>query len=402
VVWTIRLTADLRRDQTRLIAELSAGSFGPLMFPTVAIFDNYVVAAPTRLQFASSGFTATENGGPLTVAVTRTGTTDSPTTVDYATRAGTAAAGADYDNASGTLRFEIGETLKTFTLSVIDDDAVEGGETVNLSLSNVRGGTLGASANAVLTISDNEINANPIDDTAFFVAQQYRDFLGREPDAAGLAFWMNGIESCGADAQCREVKRIDTSAAFFLSIEFQETGFLAYRFYEASFDRPPLFGEFLPDAQALGEGVVVGQPGFEVRLRANKRAFAAEWVARPAFKARYDALNSADYVDALYRNAGVTPTQEERVALIAELVTGRTTRAAVLLQVVEEAEFISRETRRAFVLMQYFGYLRRDPDAAGFQFWLSKLNQFDGNYVEAEMVKAFLSSIEYRERFGRP
>ena len=131
-------------------------------------------------------------------------------------------------------------------------------------------------------------------------------------------------------------------------------------------------------------------------------SFAAEWVTRPAFKARYDALNSADYVDALFRNAGVTPTQEERVALIAELVTGRTTRAAVLIQVVEEAEFISRETRRAFVLMQYFGYLRRDPDAAGFQFWLSKLTQFDGNYVEAEMVKAFLSSIEYRERFGRP
>ncbi len=237
VVWTIRLTADLRRDQTRLIAELSAGSFGPLMFPTVAIFDNYVVAAPTRLQFASSGFTATENGGAFTVAVTRTGTTDSPTTVDYATRAGTATPGADYDNASGTLRFESGETLKTFTLSVIDDDAVEGGETVNLSLSNVFGGTLGASADAVLTISDNETNANPIDDTAFFVAQQYRDFLGREPDADGLAFWMNGIESCGADAQCREVKRIDTSAAFFLSIEFQETGFFAYRFYEASFDR---------------------------------------------------------------------------------------------------------------------------------------------------------------------
>ncbi|HEX6625089.1 MAG TPA: Calx-beta domain-containing protein, partial [Pyrinomonadaceae bacterium] len=261
VVWTIRLTADLRRDQTRLIAELSAGSFGPLMFPTVAIFDNYVVSAPTRLQFAASGFTATENGGAFTVAITRTGATDSPSTVDYATRAGTATPGADYDNASGTLRFEIGETLKTFTLSVIDDDAVEGGETVNLSLSNAVGGTLGASADAVLTISDNETGANPIDDTAFFVAQQYRDFLGREPDAPGLAFWMNGIDICGADAQCREVKRIDTSAAFFLSIEFQETGFFVYRLYQTAFARTPVplrFTEFLRDVLKVREGVVVG------------------------------------------------------------------------------------------------------------------------------------------------
>jgi hypothetical protein len=50
--------------------------------------------------------------------------------------------------------------------------------------------------------------------------------------------------------------------------------------------------------------------------------------------------------------------------------------------------------------MQYFGYLRRDPDAEGFNFWLNKLNQFGGNHERAEMVKAFLSSSEYRERFG--
>ena len=62
--------------------------------------------------------------------------------------------------------------------------------------------------------------------------------------------------------------------------------------------------------------------------------------------------------------------------------------------------------------MQYFGYLRRNPDDPdfqnnpdpqflGYQFWLSKLDQFNGNYVEAEMVKAFITSIEYRQRFGQ-
>ena len=57
--------------------------------------------------------------------------------------------------------------------------------------------------------------------------------------------------------------------------------------------------------------------------------------------------------------------------------------------------------------MEYFGYLRRNPDDApdadfrGWKFWLSKLNQFGGNFVQAEMVKAFITSDEYRHRFGQ-
>src|SRR5947209_2545281 len=76
---------------------------------------------------------------------------------------------------------------------------------------------------------------NPIDDPEFFVRQQYRDFLNREPDTPGLTFWTNEITSCGGDAQCTEVKRINVSAVFFLSIEFQETGYLVYKTYSAAF-----------------------------------------------------------------------------------------------------------------------------------------------------------------------
>ena len=74
----------------------------------------------------------------------------------------------------------------------------------------------------------------------------------------------------------------------------------------------------------------------------------------------------------------------------------------------EDADFARAEKSRAFVLMQYFGYLRRNPDDPpdtnfdGYNFWLNKLNQFDGNFVQAEMVKAFITSIEYRQRFGQP
>ena len=76
----------------------------------------------------------------------------------------------------------------------------------------------------------------------------------------------------------------------------------------------------------------------------------------------------------------------------------------------EDPELTNAEFNRAFVLMQYFGYLRRNPndapevtrDFAGYNFWLTKLNQFNGNFVQAEMVKAFLDSTEYRQRFGSP
>ena len=76
------------------------------------------------------------------------------------------------------------------------------------------------------------------------------------------------------------------------------------------------------------------------------------------------------------------------------------TRAGVLLTVAENEEFRRKEFNSAFVLMQYFGYLRRNADLPGYQFWLNKLNQFGGDFRGAEMVKAFITSAEYRSRFG--
>jgi hypothetical protein len=89
-----------------------------------------------------------------------------------------------------------------------------------------------------------------------------------------------------------------------------------------------------------------------------------------------------------------------RDSLVAGLDGATLTRAQVLRQVAESEEFALNEFNRAFVTMEYFGYLRRDPDTAGFNFWLNKLNAFNGSFVNAEMVKAFINSGEYRQRFG--
>jgi hypothetical protein len=260
-----------------------------------------------------------------------------------------------------------------------------------------------------------------IDNTTDFVTQHYRDFLGREPDAAGLAFWTNQIESCGTDAQCREIKRINTSAAFFLSIEFQQTGYLVYKTYKAAFGNianapvPLTLSEFSPDKQALGSGVVIGQPGAAELLEHNKVLYFNDFVQRARFNSLYPTtLTPAQYVDSLYVNTEGSPTAAERQAAINEFGGAATSadagaRARALRRVAENAEFTRREKNRAFVLMEYFGYLRRNPpdspeltfDYQGYNFWLGKLNAFDGNFVAAEMVKAFITSDEYRHRFGQ-
>jgi hypothetical protein len=262
---------------------------------------------------------------------------------------------------------------------------------------------------------------NQIDDTQFFVRQHYRDFLNREPDADGLAFWINEITSCGGDAQCIDVKRINDSGSFFLSIEFQESGYLAYRFHKSAFGNLPgapvpiRLSDFLPDTQQIGQGVIVNQTGWQTVLENNKQTFAMNFVQRSRFVSAYPtSMSSEQFVDALYANAAVAPSASDRSAAVNEFAFAATTndlaaRARALRRVAENSTLQQQEFNRAFVLMQYFGYLRRNPNDApeatldfkGYNFWLDKLNSFNGNFVQAEMVKAFLLSSEYRRRFGQ-
>jgi TolB protein len=247
---------------------------------------------------------------------------------------------------------------------------------------------------------------SPADDAAIFVAQHYADFLGRLPDDQGFSFWITNLTNgCGTDAACLERKRIDTSAAFFLSIEFQRTGFLVYRLYRASYGRMPRRSEFLADARNAANGVIVNSPGWETVMSDNQRAFVEDWVTHTDFKFNFDQLSNDQFVDRLIANTGISLPAGTRTALIDDLAAGRQTRASVLRTMADDDDFASHEFNSAFVLMQYFGYLQRNPeespdsDMRGFNFWLGKLNEFGGDYVKADMVKAFINSTEYRARF---
>jgi glucose/arabinose dehydrogenase len=433
-IWGLRREGAAWQNSLLLDTNISIPAFGEdeagnlyvASYNTGEIFsvvDNGSVVSPTptptpaTLRFSSPAFNAPESGGGATIGVTRAGDTSTELFVDYATSDGTASSRSDYTTARGTLHFAPGDTFATFSLLISNDDAHEAEETIILTLSNVVGrGSLDAPSNAVLTINDDDsstASANPLDRSDFYVRQHYLDFLSRAPDAGGQSFWTNNIESCGASAQCREVKRLDTSAAFFLSIEFQETGFLVYRLHKAASGNLPgtpvplRFEDFLRDTQEIGSGVAVGVGDWQGRLEANKQSFANEFVARAAFASQYPTGQTpAQYVAALNANAGNVLTQAEQNDLAARLADGRETRATVLRRVAEDEDFKRAEFNRAFVLMQYFGYLRRNPDDApdtnfdGYNFWLAKLDSFGGDFRAAEMVKAFITSTEYRQRFA--
>ena len=207
--------------------------------------------------------------------------------------------------------------------------------------------------------------------------------------------------SCGADTACIERRTINVSAAYFLSIEFQETGGLVDGFYRSSYGRAPLYAEFMPDTRTVASNIVVGVGNWQADLEANKQAFANAWVQRSEFQTAYGGLSNDGYVDALISHTGVAFSQSERNSLVNGLTGGTLTRASALRQIAENERFVATKRNAAFVLMEYFGYLRRDPDASGYQFWLNKLNQFGGNFEQAEMEKAFINSGEYRQRFGQ-
>ena len=252
-----------------------------------------------------------------------------------------------------------------------------------------------------------------IDDSDFFVQQQYVDFLSRFPDPDGFSFWQGEINQCGSNATCRETKRINVSAAFFLSIESQETGFFIYKTYKAAFGNlpgkpvPVRRETFMPEARGIANGIIVGQGNWQQELNDHKNAYVLAFVQRSDFVSKYPAsLSAGAYVDALFATAGVTPTAQERQAAVTAFGSGGNAgRAAALRSVVESQTLHNHEFNNAFVLQQYFGYLKRNPDEgpdvdfSGYSFWLGKLNQFHGNFVQAEMVKAFINSDEYRARF---
>jgi hypothetical protein len=379
---------------------------------------NCTQASPT-IQLSASSYSFGEAVGQAQITVTRTGDTSAAATVNYATsdtagltpcntlNTGAASSRCDYATTTGTLQFAAGDSSKTIFIPVVDDAYAEGNETLTITLSNAQGATLGTPSSATITIVDNDATtgANPIDNTAFFVNQHYIDFLERVPDAQ-YQVWQNILNTCppsGKDSNGNFCDRIEVSADFFRSEEFQSRGYFIYRFYKVlpSISDPnnpqnghiPHYSEFAPDLARVS-GVLSAQ-----QLEANKVAFINDFMARTEFQNTYGSITDpTSYVNALLQTVGLTnhPTKQTWINDLTS-ANNATTRAQVLRELIESSEMSQKYFNEAFVIMQYFGYLRRDADAS-YASWITTMNSTNGDY--RTMVNGFLNSAEYRQRFG--
>jgi subtilisin family serine protease len=378
-------------------------------------------AAPS-IQFADTTTTAGEGTGSARIVVTRAGdasatssavvrTVDDARAVrcdDTSSAPGVAFARCDYATVAQTLVFAPGETQKIVTVPLVDDTFVEPDETVQLAVSKVAGASLGPQAAATLVIKDNDQpgEPNPILSTPFFVRQQYLDFLSREPEPDGFAAWVATLNNCRAgDTSC---DRVSVSAAFFGSQEFRLKGFFVFKFYKVALGRMPTYAEMVSDMSS-----VTGDSTPD--LVAKKAAFTTDFAQRPDFRGLYDLLDTTAFVAALagrYNLQSITtpdpatpddPSSKlplTRADLVGRLNAGAITRAQVLRAVADSDQVSQAELNPAFVAMQYFGYLRRDPDQGGYADWLRTINANPSD--TRSMVNGFVNSVEYRLRFGPP
>jgi Metallo-peptidase family M12/Calx-beta domain/Bacterial pre-peptidase C-terminal domain len=387
----------------------------------------YSISLPNDVQLSQSSFSIGESQSTVNVNVLRTGSTAGAATVNYATAdsfgancsqaTGQASAKCDFNTAGGTLRFAGGEVSKSIPLSIVNDGFVEGNETFTLTLSNPSGMGLGPTTTATITIVDNDSSAtNPFDNNAFFVRQQYLDFLFREPDTGGFNDWLNVLNNCqpnqgglGSDPNC---DRVHVSSGFFRSTEFGERGYFAYRFYHASLARRPQFAEFIPDMRRLSGFLTPAEQ------EAAISAFIADFMHKPEFVSIYagltDAAHAAQFIAKLEEKAQVTlpattttlpgqPPQYGRQELINKMASGEFTTAQTLRAFIEQKVVFDAFFFRAFVAMQYFGYLLRDPEDAGYNDWVDVLTNGRPPIPPGDfrhLIFGFVWSVEYRQRFG--
>ena len=222
-------------------------------------------------------------------------------------------------------------------------------------------------------VKDNDVFGS----ARLFAMQQYRDFLGREGDAGGIAAWGGNVQS-GAQSRGQVIE------SFFTSAEFQGTIAPVARLYFAYFLR-------VPEYQGINFWIGYYRAGNS--LEAISNFFAGS----PEFTSRYGSLDNGQFVTLVYNNVlGRAPDGPGLAYWTGRLDSGAMTRGQVMLGFSESAEYRQTSDSMVYVTMMYIGMLRRAPEAGGFSFWVQYRNS--GNSGLA-LINGFLGSPEYRSRF---
>src|SRR6185437_6941193 len=243
----------------------------------------------------------------------------------------------------------------------------------------------------------NSTSSNPVDDFHFFVTQQYADLTGHDPDTATLDKLTAQLSGCNLRTDCLRIRRVDISTSL-LENELPATGVFLYGLYSTALGRQPRYAELEAD-----RGVILSQKS---ELEAVRLALASAFVERAEFKRKFPAtMKPSEFVDSLLttiaQGTGVDLTSD-RSLLIGLLDDGTNGRAAVLTRLASDQRVVDANYNHALVLFQYFTYLRRNPDDAGYNAWLNTLKSKPLRDADAarSLVCNFLQSAEYQNRFS--
>lgn len=337
----------------------------------VGIDDLYVVGdelGPTVASGVIAGQITTPEGAPLAGAVVRLSGTQFRKSIS---------------NSNGLFQFAGVETSGFYTLTPFHPNY--GFRPFERSF-----GQVGEKTDASFTSSELVERINALEVPEFFVRQQYVDLLGREPEEEGFNYWSERIDECENDPACVAARRRSVAAAFFVESEFRETSYFVYRLYKGALGVQPTFAQFSHDRPRVVGGANLAQA---------RKDLISDFMRRPAFAESYPiTLSNEQFVNRLYDSASLFPFVMERETAIQRMSQGAS-RTDIVESLIENPQFKAAEYNAAFVLSEYFGYLRRDPDPEGYNFWLDVINNREpGNY--SGMVCSFITSAEYQKRFG--
>jgi hypothetical protein len=257
-----------------------------------------------------------------------------------------------------------------------------------------------------------------IADYDFFIQQQYIDFLRRFPEPDGMNFYLNILNGCQTtDIECIKFTRGALSANFFRSPEFQRKGSYVMYLYMISLGQRPATVAELNDstkvdrphyAEFMADLGTISTPNDDPTLTNQKKdELSVAWLQRTEVNNIYGALSNAAFVQKLVDTAGVNLSNQ--TALVNDLNGGQKTRAQVLRAIAESPEVDTKFYKQAFVTMEYFGYLRRDPEVCvgspnpsqcGYIFHNERFKlTADKDFLENTIVRGFIESPEYINRF---
>lgn len=239
---------------------------------------------------------------------------------------------------------------------------------------------------------------NPVDDFRFFIAQQYNDLTGREPDQTTLDKLSAQFSACNSRSDCLRARRLDLSTHLLVENELPATGVFLYGLYSTAFGRMPRASEL-----EINRALILNQKG---EVEAVRAALASAFVEQAEFKRKYPAtIKPAEFVDSLIATTVQTTGVDlgsERSLLIGLLDDTANGRAMVLTRLASDQRVVDANYNHALVLFQYVSHLRRNPDEAAYNAWVNTLKSKPLRDPQAtrSLVCNFLNSAEYQNRFG--